>query len=344
MPIPLAAMGVQLGADILSNVINNEMQNEQQKRLMQLQIQGQKEMTDYTMAKQLQMWKDTNYPAQVQQMKDAGLSVGLMYGKGGGGGATTGSPSANVSGGVAQKGSVNIAMGMQLAQQQEQIELLKAQKENVNAQTEKTKAEVPNIQADTEVKGAQLNLIAQEYDNKRAQHDILEVDLALKRLEQYVQNNTVDYQIKDFDQQVKIGAAKLRSANAEANVDEQTQETLIKTAKARYVNIVVDNALKAAQTQLAKANIQLTTEEIQLVKKNTQRIYEQNEREWRYLSVAEKEALIKQGYLDLEQDKLPAEYIRAIAGGIGAVSSAFKPPAKVNVQKNYHWSEDINHY
>ena len=43
------------------------------------------------------MWKDTNYAAQVEEMKKAGLSVGLMYGKGGAGGATTGAGAAGVS-------------------------------------------------------------------------------------------------------------------------------------------------------------------------------------------------------------------------------------------------------
>ena len=38
---------------------------------------------------QMQMWEDTNYAAQVEQLKKAGLSIGLMYGKGGAGGATT---------------------------------------------------------------------------------------------------------------------------------------------------------------------------------------------------------------------------------------------------------------
>ena len=34
------------------------------------------------------MWKDTNFGAQRAEMEDAGLSVGLMYGNGGGSAAS----------------------------------------------------------------------------------------------------------------------------------------------------------------------------------------------------------------------------------------------------------------
>ena len=37
----------------------------------------------------LQMWKDTNFGAQRNEMEKAGLSVGLMYGNGGGSAAST---------------------------------------------------------------------------------------------------------------------------------------------------------------------------------------------------------------------------------------------------------------
>ena len=46
----------------------------------------QKELMDYQQKHQLEMWEKTNYPAQVQQMKKAGLNPALMYGQAGTGG------------------------------------------------------------------------------------------------------------------------------------------------------------------------------------------------------------------------------------------------------------------
>ena len=75
---------------------------------------------------QMQMWKDTNYAAQVEEMKKAGLSIGLMYGKGGAGGATTGAGATGVSAPTAPSGMGMIG-GSQLAAQIANIELTKAQ-------------------------------------------------------------------------------------------------------------------------------------------------------------------------------------------------------------------------
>lgn len=121
----------------------------QQEKLQNLQIQGQKQMADYMHGKQMQLWKETNYAPQVEQMKLAGLNPALMYGMGGGGGATAAAAGGNVSGGTAAGHSGEIqGMGMMAMQ----AALLKAQKENIEADTAKKRAEVPNVEADTENK------------------------------------------------------------------------------------------------------------------------------------------------------------------------------------------------
>ena len=65
--------GIGLGA------YNDNRQYNQQERLQNLQIKGSKELTDYQMMKQLQMWKDTNYGAQMEELRKAGLNPGLLY-------------------------------------------------------------------------------------------------------------------------------------------------------------------------------------------------------------------------------------------------------------------------
>lgn len=151
-----AAIGTGFG--LLQGSINDRRQRRQQEELQKLQIAGQKEMTDYQYQKMLQMWKDTNYSAQVSELNKAGLNPALMYGMSGGGGATVGGGGGgNVSGGNAPSGGGEMqamsAMGIQMAQTAAQTELLKEQAKNVAADTEnKQGVERDNIKADTENK------------------------------------------------------------------------------------------------------------------------------------------------------------------------------------------------
>ena len=99
MPTFAAGLGMQAASQAASGLIgtgmgllleghNDRRQLRQQEKLQNLEIKGSKELTDYNAAKQLEMWKATNYPAQVEQMKLAGLNPALAYGMGGGGGVT----------------------------------------------------------------------------------------------------------------------------------------------------------------------------------------------------------------------------------------------------------------
>ena len=77
---------------------NNGLKNQQ--KLMQqaweyekegkgLQYNYGQQAADAEYKRNLQMWKDTNFGAQRNEMEKAGLSVGLMYGNGGGSAAST---------------------------------------------------------------------------------------------------------------------------------------------------------------------------------------------------------------------------------------------------------------
>ena len=78
-----------LGGQALGKIFGigeDRRQLEQQRKMMELQIQGSKEMGKFNKELQMELWRDTNYHAQVEQMKKAGLNVGMMYGGGGSGG------------------------------------------------------------------------------------------------------------------------------------------------------------------------------------------------------------------------------------------------------------------
>lgn len=134
---------VGTGLGMMLGDYNDSRQREQQKKLQDIQIKGQKEMSDYNQGLQYDMWNKTNYGAQKEHMQKAGLNVGLMYGMGGGGGATTGSASGSVGGAsAAQGGGAELQTGMQLA-------LMGAQKENIEADTANKKAATANTDVAT---------------------------------------------------------------------------------------------------------------------------------------------------------------------------------------------------
>jgi hypothetical protein len=128
----------------------------EQKALAGMQLELGKQSAEHEFGLQKKMWEETNAPAQVEQLKKAGLNPALMYGSGGGGGATT--RSADVQAPRAGQGTIlgmeqiraqRAEMGMQMASLKSTIDLNESQ-------AEKNRAEANNI-ADEGKKGMQLD-------------------------------------------------------------------------------------------------------------------------------------------------------------------------------------------
>ena len=113
-------------------------------------------------ARQMEMYersyKDQSYSAMRQQMEDAGLSIGLMYGDsgtGGAGGATTGAPQGETGGAEAghadspaaqQAAAIQQAqLGLGLVSMKKDLAMKDAQIKEINAAAEKQRAEAENI-------------------------------------------------------------------------------------------------------------------------------------------------------------------------------------------------------
>lgn len=135
---------------------------EYEKEGMGLQYNYGQQAADAEYKRNLQMWKDTNFGAQRNQMEDAGLSVGLMYGNGGGQAASTaGGDGMQPSGpkmNPVEAALQQQAMGLQLKQ-------IEAQNKLANAETAKTLAEANKI-AGVDTKGQELNNKWQEIENR----------------------------------------------------------------------------------------------------------------------------------------------------------------------------------
>ncbi len=103
------------------------------RNLMNLQQQNQMALNRQGHDLQMDMWNKTNYGAQVEHMKNAGLNPALMY-KGAGAGGTTGSQGGgSASMGSSQQGKV---MDLQNALVGAQIKSLEAKANSDNANAE----------------------------------------------------------------------------------------------------------------------------------------------------------------------------------------------------------------
>lgn len=150
---------------------NNGLKNQQklmqqaweyEKEGMGLQYNYGQQAADAEYKRNLQMWKDTNFGAQRAEMEDAGLSVGLMYGNGGGQAASTAGGSATQPSG-AKTNPVEVALQQEsLGLQLKQIE---AQNRLANAEATKTIAEANKI-AGVDTEGQKLQNKWQEVENR----------------------------------------------------------------------------------------------------------------------------------------------------------------------------------
>lgn len=135
---------------------------EYEKEGMGLQYNYGQQAADAEYRRNLQMWKDTNFKAQRGEMEDAGLSVGLMYGNGGGSAAST-------AGGTATQPSAPNTNPVEVALQQQamglQLKQIEAQNRLANAQATKTIAEANKI-AGVDTKGQELQNKWQEIENR----------------------------------------------------------------------------------------------------------------------------------------------------------------------------------
>lgn len=133
-----------------------------EKKGMALQYQYGQQAADNEYARNLRMWKATNYGAQTKEMEAAGLSKGLMYGGGGGQAASTaGGDGMQPSGprmNPVEAALQQQAMGLQLKQ-------IEAQNKLANAETAKTLAEANKI-AGVDTEGQDLENKWQEIENR----------------------------------------------------------------------------------------------------------------------------------------------------------------------------------
>lgn len=243
-------MGMLLGR--LTEKHDDARQLRQQQALTNIQAGANEAAAEANYKRQLDMWNKTNYPAQVEQLKKAGLNPALLYGTSGGGGATVNAAQASgVSGGSAQGMSgegmamMNSIMNGQLIAAQ--TEALKAQANKDNATATKTAG------ADTELTKTTTASLSQGIANMQAAQKLTEVETALKGIDKNFANDSYEDRLNMISVNVNRGLATLKSEEAQGRIDQSTINDKIKIIQNEAINSVLQNTLTEAQTALTNA-------------------------------------------------------------------------------------------
>lgn len=227
--------GAQIGMQTAGAVANTGLgmltagwQNKQQKKMMDYQTQKQKELWDYT-----------NAENQVEHYKNAGLNVGLMYEKGGSGGST-GSVSGNAS---------PVGMGMIDPVSASQIEVNKAQAENLRADAELKSG----AQTDEVVSRTQLNL--QGVNNGKAKEALDEANTAITKLQTTVLEGTVEEQMQQIRWEAQTAMYKVGIAGSEDYVAYKSRDANVQIIQQTAIGKILENKLTKELTKKVTADI-----------------------------------------------------------------------------------------
>ena len=215
-------------------------QNQQQ------QVQDQRELMELANNLNYQNWIKTNYGAQVEQMKKAGLNVGMMYKNGGGGGtlggASTGSASKadtipmDISNAITQNRAIESQIKLNEAQAKKleveanktagvDTDLVKTQiesnnitnafnTENFETALNKAKAELNNVNANTEKALAEgilnrIDAITRQWENTE------------KVINTIANTNKMNAEVKQNWEKIKQGWKDLELKNRGLDIEQQ---------------------------------------------------------------------------------------------------------------------------
>lgn len=261
------AIGTAAGS-IFGSLIGNKAQQEQfgnQLTLMKKQHEYNEESANTAQARAYEMWEKTNYAAQIEQMKKAGLSPALMYGQAGAGGGTVSGAQGQ---GTSQPTDRSIEMklkgqemGLQLANLASQIKLNESQANKNNAEANKTagvdtelaKTSIENLISQTKNEKDRNVLIWADKRFKEAAADMQEASAKLAS----GQNAKIGYEIELIEKSLDKMKLDMKGIELDNELKRRVMESKIKEAemsvKALMNSILVGNSQIKLNNQQAEA-------------------------------------------------------------------------------------------
>ena len=290
--IAAGSTAANTGLGMLLRGWNDRKQLEQQEKLNKLQEEAQQRIGRFNQGLALEMWDKTNYSAQREQMRKAGLNVGLMYGGVGAGGTTNGGQAGGIGGAQAPAGGGEIGMGMQLGLQRQamiaNIDLAKSAAEKNRADAAATSG------YKAEEAGANVKNLTQLTTNAKLQNDIMGYQKEIARIESEVKKGTQENEIKMVAEAFKKLKGEAESATSQGAIDTATQQTVINQIGQNAVEQSL--RISAARKGLIKADAEINQINASIDKLATEieLMYEANAQKWQGLSINEREVLVKE--------------------------------------------------
>lgn len=213
-----------------------------QKELMDIQHRNQQKLNQQGFDLQKRMWDETNYGAQMEHLKNAGLNPALMYGMSGGGGVTTGSQGGgSAAGGQAPAPQQMPAMDIQQAM------MMKAQLDLMKAQANKTEAEADSIRGKEGTIGAsQIQKLIAETSNEEQKNKLLKLDESMKKLDSLWHNERLYNEVNKL-------AMEMDLLQGETWIQENSKQAIVDEIKARATGQDILNELNTSRIRLTDA-------------------------------------------------------------------------------------------
>ncbi len=232
--------------------------NKVERGMMQQQYENQRNLNQQGHELQMDMWNKTNYGAQLQHMKDAGLNPGLMYGMGGGGGTTAGSQG----GGSAAKGSAQRQMGIEGLMAAAQTELIKAQKEKTEAErdailgkTPESVEKISNLKQDLDNKLETLRQQKLDNDLKEDQYNSKVIQAEAEASNEWLKANLTAATTKKTEQETEAIRQQLIIAWKQLEVNKDNAETGRYNARTNQSNARINEYEARARVILQNAGL-----------------------------------------------------------------------------------------
>lgn len=194
---------------------------------------------------QLEMWEKTNYPAQIEQIKKAGLNPALMYQ----GGAKPGDM------GMATPENVDTGMSYNY---QAQLPNQSLQDQYTRSLIEKNLADADRTRGGMQLDNANLKYVSAKTQNLGIQGQLMNIDISLKELDKALYEDTYEDKIKLMKLNVDKIAEEINSITNKNKLDEAIFNDLVESYHLANQKMLKEMILNEAQTKLYKAQTKLT--------------------------------------------------------------------------------------
>lgn len=217
-------IGAMMG--IIPEMMGNNMNMQNQKDMMRF-AQNQQAGADYRMFDlNKRMWDATNYEAQMEHIKKAGLSAGLLYKGGGGGGAvTTNSGTAPTPTAPTMDISKGMQTGMQIETAAANVDLMKSQAElnrveaakKAGVDTDESRSRIPTYGKQIEKTDSEIKEIASKIGvNEESVRNMI------------ANENKANAETKRINTLTPLDAQKTKAETVSAGVQQQLMKSNIK--------------------------------------------------------------------------------------------------------------------